>query len=599
MYPFQEAGPIITTPEYVPAEGVPVEGVPVEGVPVEGVPEVSTPEEIADVSPQPDNTPEEIANEETNVEGGLESGADLEVPVEEALEVPAEESLEVPAEETLEVPVDESLATEEASDAFAEEAGEAAADSAEAVADSAEAGSEAGGEAGEGIMSGISDTFESLSGSLGGIVEPLQGPAGEFLPKVIGAFVILFVAFIIAKIFQWIVSKIFRKSGLDSRFKARQTDTHRKKTLGQMVGKGLFFVIMAFAGISALNTLGLDAVSKPLSGLMDDGFSFIPNLIGAGILGAVAFFLAKFAKTGSASLLEGLDIDSKLKLEAGTVSGALPMVAFGGVLLLFASPVLNALGIDALSQPITALVGTLFEFIPTLLSALVVFGVFAFVGMIAKQFVTGILKATGIDKLVSGMMPSGEGGTDPGPQPGSPGLMSPEEVMDSTSPGAAEPQLNLSGLSGLVPSTIIGQVLFGVIAFMGLGQAVDMLGLEMLSSAIGEVWGFIIPVAVGLAIFGIGYVLAGRARDMVKAEKPELAMPAYYAILVLSGIIGLKRIGVAGALLDYGFGAAALGVAIALGLSFGLGGKDAAAEYLASRNQSKGSAQNSGFPPRS
>ena len=158
-------------------------------------------------------------------------------------------------------------------------------------------------------------------------------------------------------------------------------------------------------------------------------------------------------------------------------------------------------------------------------------------------------------------------------------------MMDGSADGemSTPPATQAINLGSIVLSDLIGKLVFAVIGFMGVSQAVDMLGLEMLSSFVAEIWGFIIPVFVGLGIFGVGYYLAGKAREFAKASNPDMAQPAYYGVLALSAIVGLKRMGFAGGLVDIGFGAVVIGLAVALGLAFGLGGQEAAAEYLANR----------------
>lgn len=57
----------------------------------------------------------------------------------------------------------------------------------------------------------------------------------------------------------------------------------------------------------------------------------------------------------------------------------------------------------------------------------------------------------------------------------------------------------------------------------------------------------------------------------------------FMAVMVLTSIIALKRMGLAGELVDLGFGLALGGIALALALSFGLGGRQAAAKFLEQR----------------
>ena len=127
--------------------------------------------------------------------------------------------------------------------------------------------------------------------------------------------------------------------------------------LASGLGTGAFWVTMMFVAIACLRALDLDEVSQPLNDLLSKFFTFVPNLIGAGVLFAVAWLVATVAKMGSAKALQAGDVDNRLKLEQGTLTNTLPMAAFSFILLFFLPGVLKALKIDSLSKPVEDMVG--------------------------------------------------------------------------------------------------------------------------------------------------------------------------------------------------------------------------------------------------
>ncbi len=122
---------------------------------------------------------------------------------------------------------------------------------------------------------------------------------------------------------------------------------------------------------------------------------------------------------------------------------------------------------------------------------------------------------------------------------------------------------------------------------MGVGQAVQNLKLEMLTNFFNEAWEFGIPVIIGVAILAVGLWLANMARKAVQASSMAnsdmVSQIAFTAIMVMTGVIALKKMGLAGQIIDLGFGLTLGGIALALALAFGLGGRDAAAKYLDSK----------------
>ena len=121
---------------------------------------------------------------------------------------------------------------------------------------------------------------------------------------------------------------------------------------------------------------------------------------------------------------------------------------------------------------------------------------------------------------------------------------------------------------------------------MGLTQAVKMLKLDVVSNVFNEAFDFAVPVVLGVVILAVGLWLANLARTAVTAGKKNADSTGnlvFMAVMVLTSIIALKKMGLAGELVDLGFGLALGGIALALALAFGLGGRTAAAKFLEQR----------------
>ena len=114
-----------------------------------------------------------------------------------------------------------------------------------------------------------------------------------------------------------------------------------------------------------------------------------------------------------------------------------------------------------------------------------------------------------------------------------------------------------------------------------------MLQLDIVSAFFKEAADFAVPVVIGVVILAIGLWLANMARKAIQgssmANAEYVSNIAFTGVMVLTGVIALKRMGLAGEIVDLGFGLALGGVALALALSFGLGGREAAAKFLAQR----------------
>ncbi len=405
------------------------------------------------------------------------------------------------------------------------------------------------GGAGGTAASAASDTF-SMFTDIGSSMGP---QFGEFIPKLLGAIVILVVGYIIARIIAWIVSKVINKTGVGDKLAGvmgRTSAKGRKKgSVGAGFGSGAFWIVMLFVAIACLKALGLESVSEPLGAMLTQFFEAVPNIIKAAIIGGVGFLIATIAKMGVHKGLSLGEVDSRLKLAPGTLSNSLPLAAFGLIMLLILPAVFAALQMPELSGPIQGIVDSILGFVPKLFSAGIILAVFFLIAKLASTLLTNFLGGTGFNKL---------------PQ-----------------------HLGLADNPNVNPSELAGKASMFVILLTGVTQAVNLLELEVVSNLFAQVGSFAGPVITGVVILAAGLWLANLARNAVKASSmansDSVASMAFTGVMVMTSVIALKQMQIGGEIVDLGVGLALGGVALALGLAFGLGGRDAAAKFLDKR----------------
>jgi hypothetical protein len=134
------------------------------------------------------------------------------------------------------------------------------------------------------------------------------------------------------------------------------------------------------------------------------------------------------------------------------------------------------------------------------------------------------------------------------------------------------------------PSQVVGWlVMLGIILAAAL-SAFTMLHLDPLAQLLT---GFIVLVSqiiLGLLMFGVGLWLATWAANFItESDWPHkyfLALVARIAIVTLALFMALTQMGLANSIITLAFGIPLIGVALAIGLAFGMGGKEAAATQL-------------------
>ncbi|MDB5891176.1 MAG: hypothetical protein JWP47_2007 [Polaromonas sp.] len=153
-----------------------------------------------------------------------------------------------------------------------------------------------------------------------------------------------------------------------------------------------------------------------------------------------------------------------------------------------------------------------------------------------------------------------------------------------------------SGLADFVAKTGTGTDSAGMLAaivkwfirLIALVVAFDALGLPAVSDVLRQLLLWLPNVVVALVVLVIGGLAASALSNVVRgaAAKSSLGNPDMLAkvaaglVWAFSIVVAVNQIGIATALVNTLFMAVVGAIALALGLSFGLGGKDTAAEIV-------------------
>lgn len=135
---------------------------------------------------------------------------------------------------------------------------------------------------------------------------------------------------------------------------------------------------------------------------------------------------------------------------------------------------------------------------------------------------------------------------------------------------------------------LVGAIVKWLIVLGFLVTSADILGLEGVTAFLTAIWFYLPSVLLAVLILVAGTVLAdfvrklitgGAAIAQVRASK-MIGTIAYYAIWILSIVTALDKLGILGYFGQVLFTGVVVMLAIAFGLAFGLGGKDAAARFI-------------------
>lgn len=137
---------------------------------------------------------------------------------------------------------------------------------------------------------------------------------------------------------------------------------------------------------------------------------------------------------------------------------------------------------------------------------------------------------------------------------------------------------------------ILGQIVFWFIFLIFLVPAVESLGITSATVILNQFIAYIPSVFVAILILFLGALLATVVADIVRGltatagiGNPNIfAAVARWAILLFAIFMALSQLGIAPAIVELLFSAIVFGSALAFGLAFGLGGRDAAQRLIES-----------------
>ncbi len=136
-------------------------------------------------------------------------------------------------------------------------------------------------------------------------------------------------------------------------------------------------------------------------------------------------------------------------------------------------------------------------------------------------------------------------------------------------------------------SGILGEVVKWVIRLTFIEMAADQLGMAQVSNLINQMLAFIPNIIVAIVILGAGAFLGQMLSGLVRGSAAQanlgdanlLARLTYGATMAFAIIMALNELNVAPVVVNTLYIGLVAAIALALGLAFGLGGKDVAGRY--------------------
>lgn len=396
------------------------------------------------------------------------------------------------------------------------------------------------------------------------VTEPLNkllSQIFEFAPQLLGAAILILIAWLIATIVRLIIVKSLNASKIDEKLTSKVGVEEGKVTpISKPLGDTAYWLIFLLFLPAILSSLKLEGLLSPVQGLLNEILSYLPNILTAVVVLLVGWFVAKIISRVVTNLLAAVGTDKlgeKIGLETLTkekrLSSLLGTIVFILILLPIVVAALNALDVEAVTQPASNMLNRILDALPSIFVAALVLIIAYFVGKLLAGFVTTLLSGLGFNKFF---------------------------VKLGFSRLAEETTYS--------PSNLVGYIVLISIMLFAFTEAFALLKFEVLSDIVNQFILFGSQILLGLVILGFGLFLANLAFEAINSSRAKqssfLALVARIAIITLAVAMALRQMGLADEIITIAFGLILGAVAIAVAVAFGVGGKDLAAKKLADWN---------------
>ena len=248
--------------------------------------------------------------------------------------------------------------------------------------------------------------FERLSLDL--LASPIQAFlerfTTEFLPAIIAAGILLFIAWLIAMALRFLVIKGGALFKLDERLtKYAALKEEEQVSFTETLGTAVYWFTLLLFLPSVLAALGIEQVAVSIQLVFAQIFDYIPNILAAGVIVLVGWFIARIVRRVVEGLLRAVGTDQageRVGLsEERSLSEIVGLILYIFIFVVALIAALDALNIPAITIPATQMLSTVINVIPNLIGAALVLIIAYYVGRLVANLLRDLLSGIGLDTV--------------------------------------------------------------------------------------------------------------------------------------------------------------------------------------------------------
>lgn len=368
-----------------------------------------------------------------------------------------------------------------------------------------------------------------------------------FIPQLLAAAAVGFIGWIIANLVRVGSQKLLNKTQLDEKLSSEVGVSPISENISEIA---YWLILLLFLPI-VLSILGLNGLLYPVQNMVNEAVLYLPNIFIAGVIIFVGYILAKIVR----GIVEGLVGSLNLQAQAEKIglfkNGNLPHLlgsfVFAVIIITALIVAFEALGIDAISQPATAMLHEIMFAIPNIIAAGLILILAYIVSRFVAKLVAEIVAGTGVDNV--------------------PAKLDVQRFLGTTK-----------------LSDIVGYLIVFFTMLFAVSEAANRLGFDQISGLIAMFIQFGASILLGAVILVIGFWLANIVANVVQRGEYNSSrwLGNLVRVLIMGLVVamGLRAMGIADSIVNLAFGLTLGAVAVAFALAFGLGGRQPAERVL-------------------
>lgn len=368
-----------------------------------------------------------------------------------------------------------------------------------------------------------------------------------FIPQLFAAIAVGFIGWILASLVKVGLTRLLDRTQLDEKLSQDVGVSSVSQNISEIV---YWLILLLFLPI-VLSILGLSGLLYPVQNMVNEAVVYLPNIFMAAIIVFVGYILAKIVRGIIEGLLGSLNVQQQAEKIGLFKNSNLPKVlgsfVFAIIIITALIIAFEALGVEAISQPATAMLYEIMNAVPHIIAAGLILILSYVVARFVANLVVEVVAGTGVDEIPT--------------------------------------KLDIQRFLGTTKvSCMLGYLIVFFTMLFAVSEAANRLGFEQVSELIAMFIYFGANILLGAVILVIGFWLANVVANVVQRGETNSSrwLGNLVRVLIMGLVIamGLRAMGIADSIVNLAFGLTLGAVAIAFALAFGLGGRQPAERLL-------------------